>query len=146
MTEQLIAEQCAKKMLSMDAASQGLGITITNVAPGQATISMSVDDKMLNGHKTCHGGFIFTLADSAFAIACNSYNKTAVAASCDISFVRPAYSSDTLTASATEQFKGGRNGIYDVTITNQNEETIALFRGKSRVISKTGPLDDTDPS
>ncbi|HFC05121.1 MAG TPA: phenylacetic acid degradation protein PaaD, partial [Rhizobiales bacterium] len=75
---------------------------------------------------------------------CNSYNKTAVAAACDISFVRPAYSGDTLTAQAVEQFKAGRNGIYDVTVTNQNNQTIALFRGKSRVISKTGPLDDVE--
>ncbi len=146
MTDQLIAEQCAQKMLSMDAASTGIGIKINKVAPGQCTIAMQVTDKMLNGHKTCHGGFIFTLADSAFAIACNSYNKIAVAASCDISFVRPAYIGDTLSAHATEQFKAGRNGIYDVAVTNQNEETIALFRGKSRVISKTGLLDDTKTS
>lgn len=131
-------------MLSEDAASTGMGIMINKVSPGCCTIAMQVTDKMLNGHKTCHGGFIFTLADSAFAMACNSYNKTAVAAACDISFVRPAYSGDTLTAQAVEQFKAGRNGIYDVTVTNQNNQTIALFRGKSRVISKTGPLDDVE--
>jgi len=146
MTDQSVAEQCAKKMLSMDEASKSLGVTIEKITPGHAVIAMQVTNKMLNGHKICHGGFIFTLADSAFAIACNSYNKTAVAASCDISFVRPAYTGDTLSATATEQYRAGRNGIYDVTVSNQNDETIALFRGKSRVISKTGPLDDTETS
>lgn len=143
MTDQTIAEQCAKKMLSEDGASKNLGVVINNVSPGQATLSMLVTDRMLNGHKTCHGGIVFTLADSAFAIACNNYNKTAVAASADISFVSPAFASDMLTATATEQYKAGRNGIYDVVVTNQDNQTIALFRGKSRVISKTGPLDDT---
>ena len=145
MTAQSIAEQCAAKMLAMDEASKALGVTIQTVSPGSAILNMQVTSKMLNGHKTCHGGFIFTLADSAFATACNSYNKTAVAASCDISFVRPAFAGDYLSAVATEQFRAGRNGIYDVSVTNQDNETIALFRGKSRVISKTGPLDDPDP-
>jgi len=146
MTDQSVAEQCAKKILAMDEASKSLGVTIEKITPGHAVIAMQITDKMLNSHKTCHGGFIFTLADSAFALACNSYNKTAVAVSCDISFVRPGFAGDTLTATATEQYKAGRNGIYDVAVTNQNNETIALFRGKSRVISKTGPLDDPDPS
>ncbi len=146
MSDQLIAEQCAEKMLSLDEASKGLGVTIEKITPGRAVLSMLINDKMLNGHKTCHGGFIFTLADSAFALACNSYNKTAVAASCDISFVRPGFAGDTLTATAIEQYKAGRNGIYDVAVTNQNNKTIAFFRGKSRVISKTGPLDDNDSS
>lgn len=143
MTDQSIAEQCAKKMLSEDEASKNLGVVIEKVSPGHATISIQITNLMLNGHKTCHGGIMFTLADSAFSIACNNYNKTAVAASADISFVSPAFSGDKLTATATEQFKAGRNGIYDVIVTNQDNQTIALFRGKSRVISKTGPLDDT---
>ncbi len=145
-TKQSVAEQCAQKMLSLDEASKSLDVKICQISPGQASLAMQITDKMLNGHKTCHGGFIFTLADSAFAIACNSYNKTAVAASCDISFVRPGFAGDTLTATATEQYNAGRNGIYDVAVTNQNDETIALFRGKSRVISKTGSLDDTETS
>lgn len=144
MPEQTIAEQCAVKMLSMDEASRFMGVTIVSVGPGHATLSMLITPKMLNGNKTCHGGAIFTLADSTFATACNSYNKTAVAASCEISFVRPAFAGDQLTAVATEQFKAGRNGIYDVLVTDQNNDTIALFRGKSRVISKTGPIDDPE--
>lgn len=143
MTDQSIAEQCAKKMLSEDEASKNLGVVIEKVSPGHATISIQITNLMLNGHKTCHGGIMFTLADSAFSIACNNYNKTAVAASADISFVSPAFAGDKLTATATEQFKAGRNGIYDVVVTNQDNQTVALFRGKSRVISKTGPLDDT---
>lgn len=130
-------------MLSEDQVSSNLGVVIDKVSPGNAVISMQVTDQMLNGHKTCHGGIMFTLADSAFAIACNNYNKTAVAASADISFVSPAFAGDTLTATAIEQYKAGRNGIYDVVVTNQDNQTIALFRGKSRVISKTGALDDT---
>lgn len=143
MTDQSIAEQCAKKMLSEDEASKNLGVVIDKVSPGHATISMQITNLMLNGHRTCHGGIMFTVADSAFAIACNTYNKTTVAASADISFVSPAFAGDKLTATATEQFKAGRNGIYDVVVTNQDNQTVALFRGKSRVISKTGPLDDT---
>jgi len=140
--EQLIAEQCAQKLLEQDEAAKSLNITIDTISPGHAGLAMSVTPQMLNGHKTCHGGFIFTLADCAFAVACNSYNKTAVAASCDISFVRPGHDTDRLTATANEIHKAGRNGIYDITVSNQNNETIALFRGKSRIISKTGPLDD----
>lgn len=143
LSPQEIAEKCSAVMLANDAASQGLGINIQAIEPGKAVLSMTVDETMLNGHKTCHGGFIFTLADSAFALACNSYNKTAVAAACDISFVRPAHAGNVLTADAREVHKAGRNGIYDIRITDQDNQTIALFRGKSRIISKTGPLDAT---
>ena len=140
-TDQQIAEQCGQKMLESDEASKSLGVSIIAIAPGQATIEMTIRQKMLNGHNTCHGGFLFTLADFAFAVACNSYNKIAVAASCNINFVRPAHVGDVLHASAVESYKSGRNGIYDVTVTDQKQQTIALFRGASRVISQSGPLD-----
>lgn len=141
-SEQQIAEQCAQILLEQDEAAKTLSITIDTISPGHAGLAMNVTPQMLNGHKTCHGGYIFTLADCAFALACNSYNKTAVAASCNISFVRPGHDKDRLTATANEIHKAGRNGIYDVTVSNQSNETIAFFRGKSRIISKTGPLDD----
>jgi len=140
---QRIAEQCAQRMLELDQAAKSLGISIETIRPGHVTITMTVTGQMLNGHKTCHGGFLFTLADCAFALACNSYNKTTVAASCDITFVRPGHQGDRLTATAAETHKAGRSGIYDVVVTDQHNETIALFRGKSRTISKTGPLDDS---
>ncbi len=145
-TDQQIAEQCAAIMLENDEASKSKGLSIQAIGPGHATMAMIVTTKMLNGNKTCHGGSIFSLADSTFALACNSYNKTAVAAFCDISFVRPAHAGDKLTAIATEKYKAGRNGIYDVIITDQNGEIIALFHGKSRVISRTGPLDENETS
>ncbi|HFC05201.1 MAG TPA: hydroxyphenylacetyl-CoA thioesterase PaaI, partial [Rhizobiales bacterium] len=110
-TDQQIAEQCGQKMLESDEASKSLGVSIIAIAPGQATIEMTIRQKMLNGHNTCHGGFLFTLADFAFAVACNSYNKIAVAASCNINFVRPAHVGDVLHASAVESYKSGRNGI-----------------------------------
>ena len=141
MTDQNIAREIAEVMLLNDEASKNLGISIENTGPGNSTIAMKVTNNMLNSHKTCHGGVIFAFADSAFAFACNSYNKTAVAASANIHFVHPAYAGDQLTATASETHNAGRNGIYDVTVTNQNDETIATFRGQSRVISKTGPLD-----
>ena len=140
--EQQIAEQCAQKLLKQDEAAKSLNIAIKSVSPGHADLTMEVTPQMLNGHKTCHGGYIFTLADCAFAVACNSYNKTAVAASCNISFVRPGQSNDHLTATASETHRDGRNGIYDVTVSNQDNQAVAFFRGKSRIISQTGPLDD----
>jgi len=141
-TDQQIAEQCAQILLELDQAAKSLNIAIDTIRPGHAGLTMTVTPQMLNGHKTCHGGYIFTLADCAFAVACNSYNKTAVAASCNISFVRPGFDKDRLSATANEIHKAGRNGIYDVTVSNQDNETVAFFRGKSRIISKTGPIDD----
>ena len=140
MTDQQIAEQVAQTMLANDQASKNLGISILTTGVGNSLIAMTVSEKMLNGHKICHGGIIFTLADCAFAFACNSYNKTAVAASANINFIRPAHLGDQLTATATEIDKTGRNGIYDIIVANQNDETVAHFRGLSRVISKTGPI------
>ncbi|MEO1066199.1 MAG: hydroxyphenylacetyl-CoA thioesterase PaaI, partial [Pseudomonadota bacterium] len=117
-----------------DMASQGLSMTIEAIAPGAATISMPVMKNLTNGHKTCHGGYIFTLADSAFAFACNTYNQNTVAQHCSVTFLAPGLEGDILTATAKEQNRAGRSGIYDVTVKNQKGEAIALFRGHSRTI------------
>jgi acyl-CoA thioesterase len=119
-------------MWSRDRASPGLGMKIESVGPGTAVLTMPVRQDMVNGHDICHGGFIFTLADSAFAFACNSYNDATVAASCDISFLKPARLGSRLTASAREVYREGRNGIYDILVTDETGATIAAFRGKSR--------------
>jgi acyl-CoA thioesterase len=128
---QALAERVAAGMFARDRASQGLGMRIVKVAPGFAQLTMTVRDDLLNGHAICHGGFVFTLADSAFAFACNSYNANTVAAGCAIEFLAPSREGDVLTATARERTLSGRNGVYDIDVTNQNGETIALFRGKS---------------
>jgi len=133
----LLAQRCAEHMYENDAASQALGIKITEVHCGRAVAVMAVKDFMLNGHKTCHGGQIFTLADSAFAFACNSQNKAAVALSCTIDFVSPAFEGDILTATAEELHQGGRSGVYQIKITNQNQQLIALFKGNSARIKQS---------
>jgi len=140
-TAQTIAHRCAQKMIEADQASIGLGINIDKITPGSATLSMIVTDKMLNGHQTCHGGYIFTLADSAFAFACNSYNKTTVAAAADISYLHPVQAGEKLTATAIEKHRTGRSGVYDVAVSNSQNNIVALFRGKSRTISDKGILD-----
>jgi acyl-CoA thioesterase len=126
-----LAKRVAERMLASDTASRGLGITIAQVEPGRATLTMPVRSDMLNGHAICHGGFIFTLADSAFAFACNSYNFNTVAQGCSIEYLAPAREGDVLTAVAHERSLAGRTGVYDIEVTNQRGETIALFRGKS---------------
>lgn len=128
---QSLAERVAADMFARDHASQSLGITIDSVAPGRAELTMPVREDMLNGHAICHGGFIFTLADSAFAFACNSYNVMTVASGCAIDFVAPAREGDVLTAKARERSVSGRTGVYDIEVKNQRGETVALFRGKS---------------
>ncbi|MFO1323693.1 MAG: hydroxyphenylacetyl-CoA thioesterase PaaI [Burkholderiales bacterium] len=128
---QALAERVAAGMFARDNASQGLGIRITAIAPGFAKLVMKVRADMVNGHAITHGGLVFTLADSAFAFACNSYNASTVAAGCSIEFLAPSREGDVLTATAVEHTLVGRNGIYDVDVQNQNGETIALFRGKS---------------
>ena len=128
---QALAERVAEAMFSRDRASQGLGIRVSAVGPGHAELVMSVRGDMLNGHAICHGGFIFSLADSAFAYACNSYNQTTVASGCAIEFMAPAREGDALTAIARERSVSGRTGVYDIEVKNQRGETIALFRGKS---------------
>src|SRR4029453_17620922 len=124
---QALAERVAAAMFARDAASQGLGMRITKVAPGFAALSMTVRPDMVNGHAICHGGFVFTLADSAFAFACNSYNANTVAAGCAIEFLAPSHEGDVLTATARERTLVGRNGVYDIDVTHQNGEKIPLF-------------------
>jgi acyl-CoA thioesterase len=128
---QALAERVASAMFARDLASQALGMRIVSVGAGQAQLSMPVRADMLNGHLTCHGGFIFSLADSAFAFACNSYNLTTVASGCTIEFVAPARENDLLTAVARERSASGRTGVYDIEVTNQHGAAIAFFRGKS---------------
>lgn len=128
---QALAETVAAAMFARDPASQGLGMTINAVGPGYASMSMTIRADMLNGHQSCHGGFIFTLADSAFAFACNSYNLTTVGAACTIDYLAPGRLHDILTAEAVEQALNGKSGVYDVKVSNQDGRVIALFRGKS---------------
>lgn len=124
----------ANKMWAGDSASKALGMHLVAVSPGCAELSLTVRADMINGHDVCHGGFIFCLADSAFAFACNSYNLKAVASGGRIEFLAPAYLGDQLTAVAEEAFQGKRTGIYDATVTNQQGQKIALFRGNAHRI------------
>jgi acyl-CoA thioesterase len=137
MTPQQIAEACARTMWDEDQASQKLGMTLDRVAPGEATLSMTVLESMANGHATCHGGYIFTLADSAFAFACNAYDQRTVAQQAGITFIAPAFVGDRLTATAREISRKGRGGIYDVRVTNQAGDIVAEFRGHSRTVKGT---------
>jgi acyl-CoA thioesterase len=140
---QALAERVALAMYARDLASQALGMHIVRVGAGRAELSMRVRADMLNGHLTCHGGLIFSLADSAFAVACNSYNLTTVASGCTIEFVAPARENDVLTAVAQERSVSGRTGVYDIEVTNQDGAAIAFFRGKSYRI-KGHVLDGAD--
>lgn len=126
-----LARRCAEAMLRDDEASRWLCMDIKKVSLGEAVVSMEIQHRMLNGHGTCHGGFVFTLADSAFAFACNSWNQRAVASNCTIDFMRPCYEGDVLTAHASMMHQGKRAGIYDVSVVNQNNECVAQFRGRS---------------
>jgi acyl-CoA thioesterase len=137
MTDQQIAENSAAVMWADDNASRGLGMTLASVAPGEARLSMVVKPEMVNGHGLCHGGFIFTLADSAFAFACNSRNQRQVAQHCQISFLAPGRLGMTLTAHARERHRAERSGIYDITVTDETGTAIAEFRGMSRAIPGT---------
>jgi acyl-CoA thioesterase len=116
-----------------DLASRGLGMTLDSVAAGRATVSMTVREDMTNGHGTAHGGFIFTLADSAFAFACNSHNERTVAQACDIVFTAPAHAGDRLVAEAVERHRFGRNGLYDIRV-SCDDRVVAEFRGRSRTV------------
>jgi len=121
-------------MFAADRASRGLGMAIASVGEGTARLTMTVRDDMLNGFEICHGGFITTLADSAFAFACNSRNVLTVAAGLTVDFLAPAHRGDLLTANAAEVSRTGRTGVYDIEVRNQRGETVALFRGKSHRI------------
>ena len=137
MTPQQVAEACAATMWAEDRASPGLGMSIVAVGPGTATLTMPVRDDMVNGHGIAHGGFTYALADSAFAFACNSFNRRAVAQSNAITYLRPAKRGDVLTATATRSAESGRTGIYDVVVRDAAGREIATFRGQSRVIEGT---------
>lgn len=126
-----LARATGEHMYARDRATQGLGIELLEVRPGYARMQMVVRNDMLNGHAMCHGGFIFTLADSTFAFACNSYNVQTVAAGCTIEFLASAFEGERLQAEAIEQSRGGKTGIYDVVVTNPEGRKIALMRGKS---------------
>ena len=129
---QTLAQACADSMWADDASSRALGIAIQTIAPGHAVLTMTVGETMVNGHGICHGGFLFILADSAFAFACNTYNERAVAQHCSITFARPAQRGMHLTATAQERLRTGRSGIYDVTVATDDGTVIAEFRGNSR--------------
>lgn len=131
-----LARACAEAMWREDDASKGLGMKLIEVSAGQATLSMTIGPHMVNGQRIAHGGFIFTLADSAFAFACNTYNERVVAAQGNITFIRSAKLGDLLIAKAREVSRNGRSGIYDVRVT-AGETVIAEFRGHSRSISGT---------
>jgi len=128
------ADLVRAQLFANDCASRGLGLEVLAVTPGAATLRMAVRGDMLNGHGTCHGGFISALADSAFAFACNSYNELTVASGFSIDFVAPARPDDVLTARCTEMSKAGRTGVYDADVTNQRGERVALFRGRSYTV------------
>jgi acyl-CoA thioesterase len=129
-----IALKCAQVLLAEDHASQGLGMELLSVGPGRATIAMTVLKAMSNGHGTCHGGFLFTLADSAFAFACNSHGQRNVAQQCSISYIAPGRLGMRLIAEAVERQRGERSGITDVTISDEAGVIIAEFRGHSRTV------------
>jgi acyl-CoA thioesterase len=122
-----------QRMLDDDLASRSLGMRLTDAGPGHATVHMTITDTMVNGHAIAHGGYVFLLADTAFACACNSHGPITVAAGADITFVTPAKLGDELAARATERVVYGRSGIYDVTVT-RGDEVIAEFRGRSRTL------------
>ena len=129
MTPEERARRSAKAMWSRDNASSGMGIQIDEVGPGHSVLSMTVQDHHLNGHSICHGGFIFTLADSAFAFACNSYNRLVVAQQNTISYLSPGQPGERLLARANEASLNGRSGVYDVVVTGAQGRKVALFRG-----------------
>lgn len=135
-----LARRCAAAMWSSDLASQELGISIVDVAPGRATATMTVSPMMVNGHAIAHGGYVFLLADTAFAFACNTYGQVTVARGADVTFVAPARAGDELVAVARERHRAGRNGIYDVTVrlAHAADEggVIAEYRGHSRALAE----------
>ena len=142
-----LARRVGESMFAADAASKDtLGMALRLCEPGRAVLEMTVRPLHLNGHRICHGGFIFTLADSAFAYACNSRNHNTVANGCSIEFLRPAHEGDLLRAEALEQSLAGRHGIYDIRVSNQKGQTVALFRGKSTQISGTVILEPDAPA
>ena len=133
-TPQQTAERVRDGMLAKDRTTRALGMRIIAVSPGGATLAMPVREDMLNGHDICHGGLIATLADSAFAFACNSYDELTVASSFSIDLIAPGRLGDVLTARCSEVSKAGRTGVYDTEVTNQRGERVAVFRGRSHTV------------
>ena len=133
-TELALAEKCSEHMHRDDRCSQMLGMTVDESRPGYARLNMQIREEMLNGHGNCHGGMIFTLADSAFAHACNTRNHVSVAVSCQVEFLVAVTVDEILIAEAVEQFLQGKNGVYDVRVKSSDGTLVALFRGKSRAI------------
>jgi len=135
MTDQELAEKVGVSMFAADRASREfMQMELVSCEPGRAVMRMTVRGQMLNGHRICHGGFIFTLADSTFAFACNSRNHATVASGASIEFLRPAHEGDVLSCEGVEQLVQGRHGIFDMKVSNQRGETVAMFRGKSAQI------------
>ncbi len=141
---QAVAEAACAAMLARDRVSPAMGMQVLAVGPGSATLRMAVREDMLNGHDIAHGGLITTLADSAFAVACNSYNELTVAAGFDVNLVAAARLGDVLTATATETSKAGRTGVYDIAVHNQLGALVAAFRGRSHT-KKGHKLVDSQP-
>ena len=133
-TAQEIAEKSSAALKANDNASSAMGIVVTQIAPGSATVTMPITPEKLNGHGICHGGLIFMLADTAFAHACNTYNQRVVAQTCSISFLAPGKADGILTATAREVHRANRSGIYDIDVICNSGEIIAQFRGQSRTI------------
>ena len=130
-----LARRAGRVLYEKDKAAKALGIQVLEITPGGAHLTMTVRADMTNGHAVCHGGLIFALADTAFAYACNSYGDNTLAAAASIDFLAPAYANDVLSATAREAWRAGRSGLYEVEVTNQKGEQIALFRGRSHRIS-----------
>jgi acyl-CoA thioesterase len=133
-SKQEIAELCAKALWAEDSTTQGLGMELVSIAPGRAVIAMTITPAMTNGHGTCHGGYLFTLADSAFAFACNSHGPRNVAQNCSIAYIAPGRLGMRLLAEGIERQRGERSGITDVTVRDEQGQIIAEFRGHSRVV------------
>ena len=136
-----LARQCADRMLAHDEATRALGIEIAIPAPGHAIARVEVTAAMINGFGVCHGGYLFTLADTAFAFACNAYGRVTMAAGASIDFLRPVQAGDRLEASARELHRGRSQGIYDVIVRDQNGRTVALFRGRAQATERPLPGD-----
>ncbi len=132
----LIAQACYQSQWQDDAASQHLGLQVLDIDAGYCRLTMQVQNHMLNGHKTCHGGFIFAMADSCFAYACNSDNRPTVASGCSIDYLRPGFAGDTLTAVGKRINRGTRTGLYDVEISNQDGQSVAQFRGRAHQVGE----------
>ena len=136
---QAIAEAAARAMWAADAASQGLGLVLRRISPGEAEMTMLIEPRMANGFGACHGGFLFALADSAFAFACNSFGRQTVGQACTITYLRPGRVGETITATARQVAEAGRSGVYEVRVTDAAGAVLALFQGQSREVAGNRP-------